>query len=34
LHRRILLAIRDRIQDFNGIAEERAQAVDDKRFEI
>lgn len=34
LHRRIRLAIRDRVQDFDGIGEERAQAADDKRFEI
>jgi hypothetical protein len=33
LHRRIASAIRDRIQDFDGIGEERAQAADDKRFE-
>jgi hypothetical protein len=33
LHRRVAFPIRHRIQDFDGIGEERAQAADDKRFE-
>ena len=34
LHRRIAFLIRDRIQEFDGIGQESAQAADDKGFEI
>src|SRR5271166_417082 len=34
LHWRIAFPIRDRIQEFDGIGQESAQAADDKGFEI
>jgi hypothetical protein len=34
LHRRIAFPIRDRIQEFDGIGQESAQAADDEGFEI